>query len=263
MQQIADRTLSQLTLALPPDPELIPGSNRVVFAMLNKSGGFVPGLNIEMYIARAQSAVAIGPVAARFEDDGLGDRSFYRADLKFPKIGKWLMIARERGKERLPGGGATVEVKATTAVVRLGQEAISLQTPTVSDGMGLPDICSRDPEDPMHGISLDKALLNGKPTVVVIASPFFCESRVCGPVVDQVLRVREAFPEDANYIHVEVYTDLTNGEITKKPFTPIMAAYHLQSEPWTFVFDKDGTVRGRFEGPVTTTEIKDVLLGLI
>ena len=224
MKQIADRTLSQLTLALPPDPELIPGTNRVVFAMLNSSGGFVPGLEVEMYIGRTQNGVAIGPVAAKFEDDGLGDRSFYRADVRFPTTGKWLMLARVRGKERSPGGGATVEVKATTPVVQLGQKAVSLQTPTISDGMGLPDICSRDPEDPMHAISLDKALVSGKPTVLVIASPFFCESRVCGPVADQVLRVREAFPEDANYIHVEVYTDLSDGEISKKPYTPIMTS---------------------------------------
>jgi len=254
MKALADGTLQEYSLSLPPEPDLIKGSNRLVFALLNKQQSFVPNRNLEIFFGREKDGPAAGPVRVVFEDDGLGDRAFYRANITFPMPGRYLLLAAENSGGKRRGAGTEVTVKESSSLLRAGDKAISIATPTQADHNGLADICTRDPEDPMHDLSLDFALKNGKPTVVVFATPALCASRVCGPVVDQVLRVREAFVDRANFIHVEVFTDNTGKDLTAG-----MKAWSLLTEPWTFVIDTKGVIRGRFEGPVTTTEIKTAL----
>lgn len=249
---LAGQTTQAYTLALPPNPELLIGPNRLVFALLDKENAFVPGKHLKLYFGRSQSDVARGPVPVKFEDDGLGDRAFYRATVDFPARGKWLVLVAEESAGKKLGAGAEVQVTNQTDVLRLGDKALSVPTPTVADHRGLADICTREPEDPMHEISLDQALTNGKPTMLVFATPKYCASRVCGPVVDQVLRVRQDYADKANFVHAEVYQTDPSGD-----FTEAMKAYKLKTEPWTFVIDAGGVVRGRFEGPVTTQELKD------
>jgi len=38
--------------------------------------------------------------------------------------------------------------------------------------------------------------------------------------------------------------------------TPQVAAWRLQSEPWTFVIDRNGVVRTRFEGAMSAGELQ-------
>ena len=256
LDKLATQNSQAYSLAFPPNPELLIGPNRLVFALLDKQGAFVPGRKLNMYIARRAQDPAQGPVRVSFEDDGLGDRAFYRASVSFPDTGKWLVLVTETAGGKKLGGGTALEVTNKTDVVRVGEKALPIPTPTFADHLGLADICTSEPEeDPMHEISLDKALDNGKPTLLVFATPKYCSSRVCGPVVDQVLRVRNAgYAGKANFIHVEVFQTDQSG-----PKTDAMKAYNLQTEPWTFVIDRGGVVRGRFEGPVTTGELKQSL----
>lgn len=258
MKALADNTLSQMQVVFPPDPELLPGDNRLVFAVLDTEGALIREKKLTLYYAKSENDRAKGPVEVTFEDDGLGDRSFYKAKVNFPTTGKWLLLVREDGDGKVEGAGTQVDVVATSKVLREGEKAISVKTPTTHDHLGLEDMCTRNPEDPMHYISLHDALKNGKPTVLVFATPALCVSRVCGPVVDQVVRVYEEFKDSVNFIHVEVFTDMTGKE-----FTPAMKEWKLETEPWTFIIDDDGVVQGRLEGPVTTGELRTALGGLL
>lgn len=112
-------------------------------------------------------------------------------------------------------------------------------------------IDTREPPTPMHSISLDRALGNGLPTVVVFATPLLCESRMCGPVVDEVLRVYdEVGTARANFVDVEIYP----SRDTNKP-APAFVRWGFESEPWVLVVDRSGTIAARFEGPVTAPEV--------
>jgi hypothetical protein len=91
-----------------------------------------------------------------------------------------------------------------------------------------------------------------KPFVVVFATPRFCTSRTCGPVVDVVDAVRRRFRgTDVRFVHVEVYrrNDPTLG------VNRFMRQWHLPSEPWTFLVGADGRIKARFEGPVSVGEL--------
>ena len=118
---------------------------------------------------------------------------------------------------------------------------------------------TRTPVDDMHFISLDKALKNGKPTVVSFATPKFCSSRLCGPVVDEQLLVfQKVGAEKANFIHVEEFPE----QDVSKP-APAFLAWGFESEPWVIVIDGEGTIRARFLGPATADMIEAALNPLL
>jgi hypothetical protein len=160
-------------------------------------------------------------------------------------------------------GTAALPVVATASVAPVGSQAISVKTPVATTEQGLLAICTREPPDHMHTISLDEALTNGKPTVVSFATPLLCQSMVCGPVVDEVLAVHDAVGESkANFIHVEEFLpgpDHSPPPATLENQSPGFKAWGLQTEPWTFVIDKDGVVQARFQGPVVASQIQAAL----
>jgi hypothetical protein len=91
-----------------------------------------------------------------------------------------------------------------------------------------------------------------KPFVLVFATPKFCTSRTCGPVVDVVDAVRKQAPvKGVRYIHVEVYKDNNPGLGYNRWFKE----WHLPSEPWTFLVGEDGRIKARFEGSVSVNEL--------
>ncbi|MBW3589877.1 MAG: thioredoxin family protein [Actinobacteria bacterium] len=253
MQQLADSTQEVYKLETPLDPELVSGRNRFVFGLFDSQNAFAANKELKLFYGEGPEETARGPVDVNFEE-GVGDFPFYRAMIDFPASGTWLILVVESDGASPRGAGVQIEVKRATSVPKVGDKPPSVPSPTVHDHQGVEDICTRDPEDPMHQISLDEALENGKPTVVVFATPALCTSRICGPVVDQVLTVRDKFEEEADFIHVEVFADRGGKE-----FAPAFAAWTLKTEPWTFVIDERGTIQARFEGPVSPGEIEAVL----
>jgi hypothetical protein len=111
----------------------------------------------------------------------------------------------------------------------------------------------------MHYISLDEALTNGKPTVVSFATPKFCTSQLCGPVVDEQILVFEKIGKDkANFIHVEEFPT-QDVSVQSPPFV----AWKLHTEPWVFVIDSGGVIRARFLGPAVAPMIEAALTPLL
>ena len=140
-------------------------------------------------------------------------------------------------------------------VAALGSKATSVASPVATTPHGLKEICTRTPPDPMHYISLDEALRNGKPTVVSFATPLLCESQMCGPVVDEQFLVFEHHgPKRANFIHVEEYLpgpDLKPPPATPNNLSPAFKAWGFSNEPWVIVIDAKGVIRARL-GPGST-----------
>jgi hypothetical protein len=99
-----------------------------------------------------------------------------------------------------------------------------------------------------------------EPFVVTFATPRFCTSRTCGPVVDVVDYVRRnSAGSGVRFIHVEVFTK-------NRPalgYNRWMRQWGLQSEPWTFLVGRDGLVKAKFEGSVSAAELEAAIRRLI
>ncbi len=152
---------------------------------------------------------------------------------------------------------------ADLGLVQVGDPLRSVATPTVDDARGVDPICTRFEPCPFHEVSLDMVLDNGRPTVLMIATPGFCQTVSCGPVVDLLIELN---PEaTADVIHAEVYTDpqqLTAEGPTPDLLAPVVSAYNLAFEPSLLVAAADGTVTARLDYSFDRDEIAEALATL-
>jgi hypothetical protein len=140
-----------------------------------------------------------------------------------------------------------------------GTPAPRSQNLIASDVQDLRQIDTSDPPDPrLHQARIADAIAQGKPQVIVFATPQFCSSRVCGPVVDVVRTLLPTYGDRVIFTHQEIWQDAVAHE-----FFPTVEEWNLQTEPWIFVVDAQGIVRAKFEGLTTAHEIEAALLQLL
>jgi hypothetical protein len=90
------------------------------------------------------------------------------------------------------------------------------------------------------------------PFVLVFATPRYCTSRTCGPVVDVVDSVRRQFAKTGiRFIHVEIYKDNNPSKGENR----WVRQWHLPTEPWIFLVGRDGRIKAKFEGAVSRGEL--------
>src|SRR5205823_6478599 len=121
-------------------------------------------------------------------------------------------------------------------------------------------ICSNTPACDLHTISIADALQPAqKPLVLLFATPALCTSATCAPELQAVQQLESSYAEKANFIHVEIYQYPFDGLHTVKT----VDEWSLPSDPWTFVIDKGGIVRNRFEGAAPMEELEPSLKAVI
>ena len=238
---------------------LTPGPNRILLAVATEDGGFV---------SRPDT-----PTSATFTHEAAGEitvdtewvwaipnvRGFHVAYVDLPQPGRWDVTLTPEGGQ--PTTATPFGVQSSSPVPDIGDPAIAVATRTHPE-FPLAEISSDpDPDPRLHETSLDEALANGRPTVVVFATPAFCQTASCGPTLDVVREVMDGYP-NVNWLHVEVYENLdAAGGGTLDPVEAI-AAWSLPSEPWVFVVDSEGVVTARFEGALGAEELRRELEGL-
>ena len=270
------KTLAELQQTGPEGPILAPavsvmqkGRNRYGFALFDTARKQISGAQVAIYTARMDGTGVRGPFVAHSESlavkpqfesrttaaDPDAAKSVYVADVTFPRKGKHVVMALVRLDGRMLHTGAQGAIVGSSGPQppAPGEKAIKVKTLTLSDvGGDASKLSTRTPpaEDLLRTNLAD--VLGKQPVVITFATPLLCQSRVCGPVVDIVEQVRATAPKDIAFIHQEIYND----NRVDKGVRPQVAAWHLQSEPWTFVIDRSGRISTRFEGPFSVGELQ-------
>jgi hypothetical protein len=160
--------------------------------------------------------------------------------------------------------GPAVQVQtvdpSTIPYPKAGEMLPPVPTPTTADSQGVTPICTQTPACSLHAVSLDKALTTGKPTVLLIATPAFCQTAICGPVLTVLLQAQSSFADRATFIHAEVYKQ---PQVETKTLSPIVQAYGLDFEPSLFLVQADGTVQRRIDVIFDVDEVTEALHHLI
>ena len=261
----ADAT--QLSL-LGAQSQLPVGTGLYTFGLATPDNRLVTGGAPEVWVALNDTGRAAGPFPTRwFELEAYEEtkdtsprsplRGFYGAEVEFPEAGNWMVAATTEvdGGRAVGSGGVPVAAEVPAAV---GSKAKALSTPVATTAAGRKKICTREPACPLHEVSLDDALKDGRPTVVNFGTPLLCTSQICGPVVDEQMVVADKLGDRASFVHVEIYP----SRDTSKP-VPALTEYGFTTEPWMLVVDRDGVIRARYEGPVTAAQIEDALRPLL
>ncbi|MGA7271556.1 MAG: hypothetical protein WB239_10835 [Acidimicrobiia bacterium] len=183
-------------------------------------------------------------------------RGLYEARTDFPSPGNWSVTVSAEGYPTTDP--AVVVVSQETAMPQVGDSAPPAVTRTLDDGP-LSEISSDpDPDPDFYRLSLDQALADGKPTVVVFATPAFCTSATCGPMLDTVKGVAADHP-GADYVHVEIYQNLDATSFDDLIPVKAVETWALPSEPWVFVTDSQGIITARWEGTVDAGQLAAAL----
>lgn len=141
--------------------------------------------------------------------------------------------------------------------VQVGEEAPESVTRTLDD-TDLADLTSDpDPSPAFYGMTVAEAVVSG-PAVVLFATPAWCTSQSCGPMLDQVKAIAPEFP-DVDYVHVEVYENIHVSDRTDLVLVPAVEEWGLPTEPWLYVIDADGVVASAFEGAISDEDLRTAL----
>ena len=143
------------------------------------------------------------------------------------------------------------------AQVTVGEPALRSDTRTLDDA-ALEDLTSDPtPDESFYEMTVAEAVESG-PSVLVFATPAWCTSQSCGPMLDQVQDLVPEYP-GLNYVHVEVYENIHVTDPVDLVAVPAVTEWGLPSEPWLYVTDSDGTVTAAFEGAVSDDELRAAL----
>jgi hypothetical protein len=226
-----------------------PGPVRVSFLVLTHRAQPIERPTARVWVSLALDQAPFLTGTARLEDVGKGQR-IYVADLDIPGPGKYFLLAEPVGGTKIQGVGNVV-VEERTKTPAVGDRAFPSKTPTLADAPAAELTTRTPPDTELLRVSVADALARKEPFVVVFATPKFCESRTCGPVVDVVDAVRRRVP-GIGFMHVEIYEE-NNPALGVNRW---VREWKLPTEPWVFLVGRDGRIKAKFEGAVSERELE-------
>ena len=268
---IADSESGDDLVVAPAGTSFTVGRDRFGFAVFTVDREQITDANVAIYAAHGPTGKAEGPFPARVESletapaftaqttsgDPDAAKAVYVTDLQLGQPGEWRLVAlveREGNYSAVRIPSIVAKTPQEDKVPAVGEQAPIIRTPTKQDVGDITEIDTRVPPDDMHDVDFADAV-GKKPVVLLFATPALCQSRVCGPVVDVAEQVKRDRPNDADYIHMEIWND---NDASKGARSQVLD-YNLRTEPWLFVIDSDGKISTRIEGAFSVSELNDAL----
>jgi len=235
------------------------GDVRFSFLVVDHRGRPVYRPRATVWLARSRTDAPVQQTTARLEAVGVPGSAegsdathIYVARARVPRPGTWWVLARPAGMKI--GAVGNLEVRERSFSPAVGARAYPSRTPTIaSTGANFAALTTRVPPDrSLLEYSVADSLRAHVPFVLVFATPKFCASRTCGPIVDVTMSVqkREA-ARGVRFIHVEIYKD----NAILKGRNRWVTEWRLPTEPWIFLVARDGRIKAKFEGSVSIDEL--------
>ncbi len=245
---------------VPGAQDFEPGRVRLPFLVVDGQSRVVSRPTARVWLSRGLKEAPFAETTARRERIGAGDGAadadateIFVATLDIAEPGTYWLLVEPVGGRRIQALGNVV-VHPQSVAPGVGDAAPASETPTLeSTGGHIAALTTQDPPDrELLEHSVADSLAAHTPFVVAFATPRYCTSRVCGPVVDVVDAVRKRYVgSGVNFIHVEIY----EGNNPDRGFNRWVKEWRLPSEPFVFLVGRDGRIKERFEGTVSVREL--------
>lgn len=286
------RAIAQSVETSPAMPTLLTkpsvGTSRLSFAFFDSKGAVVGDADVDLTLYALEEdeggevtgsrvsehelqPVTLGQGFTHVHTDGAAhthsgpETTVFVANAQFERAEWWgAELSGTIAGERYTGLRYRFWVNERSDEPMLGESIPRSEQLVLADVDDIAEIDTSNPPIPeMHDMTVAEALATGKPLVVAFATPAFCRTRFCGPVVDEVMRpLHERFGEQAEFLHIEPYDVARAREGNLVP-EPIMAEWRLTTEPWIFVVDREGRVAAKFEGITSAAEVEAALAPLL
>ena len=237
------------------------GSNRIPFFILKGDGSPLTGIDQDLLVKyyKENEDLAYKTSNTRWrpwpEKGGL-----YVTDMQFLSHGLWNVKISFGEPEQTVR--STIIVKANPDAPNLGEKAPAIKTKIVSDTNPLNTLTSDPNPDPnLYAVSLDQALRQNIPVVVTLSTPGYCQTAICGPQTKVLSDLSTYNGKNIVFIHVEIFENPHEMKITGDPSVGVesesVVEWGISTEPWTFLIDKHGIIKERYEGFVSKEELQD------
>lgn len=223
---------------------------RIPFGLSDSAGllpaDVVPG-NLTVSVKNPEGEVVAEGLTSALRTDGL-PRPYYAFEFTPAIVGFYDFTMEVEGSEVI-SQFQVVAADAPEIVDRVGPGDVmpALVTPTVSDALGVTPLCTREPECPLHDDTVADVVGTG-PMALLVATPAFCQTVICGPVLDLLLEIAPDYP-DVSFVHAEVFTNPAENQVPPviDDFAPVIGDLGLPYEPAFYVVAADGVVRHRLD----------------
>ena len=243
---------------VPGTSDFGPGRNRVSFLVVDKQSQLIERPTARVWIARGLKQKPYAATTARLEPIGVPGgakadaQNIYVTSLLTPTPGTYWILAQPVGGKKVQALGNVV-VRKKAQAPSVGDRAIPSHNPTLRQGVDAKTVTTAEPPDTaLLQTTVAAALAAKKPFVVAFATPLYCQTRTCGPVVQVVQSVaRNWRGKGVEFIHIEIYkgNDPSNGT------NRWVNEWKLPTEPFTFVVDRTGVIRAKLEGAFSPGEL--------
>ena len=244
-----------------PQGVLISGSEqRTTFAIADAEGVPIQDLPGELDFSVRQDGDDVEVITATAMSEGI-PTPYYPVRFTPAEPGNYEITTTFEGDELTPRP-FIVSAPEDVSIPGPGEPMIPVDTPTDEDGRGVDPICTRVPPCPLHEVTLTDALDEGRPVAFLIATPEFCQTALCGPVLDVLLNEVDEHP-DVRFVHAEVYANpRAVDNILEAVVAEAPLAYALPFEPALYLANSDGVVSTRLDNLYGTEELQEELAKL-
>jgi hypothetical protein len=247
----------------PGNSELVVGPNRVAIAVTNEQN--------EPLLGGPENSVQVAFDGGESEEaafvEAIPDTSgFWVLRHTFDAAGQLPAVITVTSGDNTQDITVTFEIQATSETPMIGASAPPTDNPTLASQPNTKQLTTdTDPNDAFYQLTVTEALAAQKPFVVVFATPAFCQTALCGPVLENVKAVQPEFADSVNFIHIEPYALDAEGGLAEGQLTATQSTndWHLRFEPWIFVVGADGKISDRFEGSASPEELRASIQGAL
>jgi hypothetical protein len=221
--------------------------------------------SISLYALERDPESPVVTVPGTFLETPFG-RGLYRASVDLDCAGEWgLEVTVRLADGTTAAERMRFEVHASGTTPAVGQPAPRSDSPIARTFEEI-RLISTDP-DPFPGAyerSVAEVVTAGQPSLVLFATPAFCQTGYCGPTVNLVKAVAADYADRIGFVNVEPYRlQMTANGLqpvldTDGQLQPVQAVldYGIPVEPYLFVVDAAGDVFAKFEGVVGEDELR-------
>jgi hypothetical protein len=184
-------------------------------------------------------------------------------DVVFDQAGIW----RATVTAEIDGIGRQLTVSfpvaEESAIPAPGDPALRTENLTIDSNVRKGAIDSRAdgggeiPDPGLHRWTVADAIDEGRPALVLIGTPAYCTSRLCGPEVDELQRLADTYPDRAVYIHIEVWKKYRPPEVQviNEGAAEWLFRDDNMTEPWLYLIGADGIIVDRWGSLFDSEEV--------
>lgn len=282
--ELSDREFTPLPL----NSQIIVGDSRFLLGLLDSDQQLVLGADLTLRFVKIENEegqlkaelpatyISLIENFVHEHEDGTGhthegpEVGAYTARVPFDEPGSWGVqidgVANGVEIENLRVRFSVLD-EGTSTIPAIGAPAPPSEQVTLQDVADISEIDTANPPHPdLHDTTIAAALATGRPIVVAFTTPAFCVTRICGPVLDEVivpLSEADKYKDNFIFIHVEPYLlDIARAGGGLEPVQALLD-WGLPTEPWVFVIDEAGNVAAKFEGFMNISEVESALVEVL